>query len=269
MTPTAGSKILVAKRPLTVVAGCAILPPPSTEVHDRRRCRNLASPRRAGPSGMAAIAAQPLVAAVDRVAKVGRQSANAPATGTRGPGFVTCAARGYIPALELSVRAMTLEASRVRICASWHRERRTGACLPVAIGTIRMRSMPRMIKLRVERAKRRKRPHCPGNRFRMTDRAYLSLRVFKMLHVATCTWDMACEFHMRGIVLANVADQAWQSCVLLVLVVEFRVVGVGKIKFYLRRLRFGRLHCRNIMIVSRRLRSARDEIERCGKNSAN
>lgn len=163
---------------------------------------------------------------------------------------------------------MTLKARRMRICASWHRERGTGACRPMAIGTIRMRSVPRVIKLRVERAQRRERPHYPGSRFRMADRAYLSLRVFKMLHVATSTWDMACEFHMRGIVLAHVADQAWQSCVLLVLMVEFRVVRVGKIKFYLRRLRLGRLRCRNIRIVSRRLRSARGEIERCGKNSA-
>lgn len=93
MTPAAGSKILVAKRTLTVVAGCAILPSPTSEVHDRRRRRNLASPRGAGSNGMAAIAAQPLVGAVDRVAKVGRQSANAPAARTRGTGFVTCAAR--------------------------------------------------------------------------------------------------------------------------------------------------------------------------------
>lgn len=102
----------------------------------------------------------------------------------------------------------------------------------------------------------------------MADRADLPLRVFKMLDVATCAWDVACEFHMRGIVLADMADEAWQSGVLLVLVAELRIIGLRKIEFYLRRLRLGRLRCRNMRVFRRRLRSARGEIERCGENCA-
>ena len=90
----------------------------------------------------------------------------------------------------------------------------------MAIGTVGMLRVLRVVKLCIERPERRELFHRTGRRVRMADGADLSLRFLEVLYVATGARDVAGELHLRRVIFACVADQARKPGMLLVVVAE-------------------------------------------------
>lgn len=115
---------------------------------------------------------------------------------------------------------MALKTGRMRVRPRRDREGRPGTCWLVAIGTVGMRRVLRVVKLCIERPERWKFFHRTGRRVRMADSADLSLRLLEMLDVATRARDVAGELHLGFVILAGMTNQAREPGMLFIFVAE-------------------------------------------------
>lgn len=115
---------------------------------------------------------------------------------------------------------MALKTGRMRVRPRRDREGRPGTCRLVAIGTVGVRRVLRVVEFCVKRSKRWKFFHRTSRRVRMADGADLSLRLLEVLNMATGARDVAGEFHLGFVILAGMADEARKPGVLLIFVAE-------------------------------------------------